>query len=279
VIVATHLPFLNRGLFFARTAPRRHPVIAVRSNLPPLEGMYLAYDGSHPHSVRTQPLGDGQVLIVGGESWKTAHVAPTSERWQSLIMQAREHLAVESVEYRWGAQDHYSADLLPFMGKLHPLSEGLYTATGFGAWGMTNGAAAGLLLTDLVLGRPNDWSEVFDPNRLNVRASARKLVTENMDNASRILLPRLRPPRGILASVHEGQGRVIEHDGRRMAVSRDSDGSLRAVSPSCGHLGCIVAWNDAEQTWDCPCHGSRYTATGEVLEGPTLKGLERIELP
>jgi Rieske Fe-S protein len=193
-------------------------------------------------------------------------------------MQARQDLAAESVEYYWGAQDHYSADLLPFVGKLHPLTEGIYAATGFSAWGMTTGAVAGLLLTDLILGRSNEWTDVFDPARLNLRAAARKLVSENLDNAGRIVLPRLRPPRGLLASVHEGQGRVVDHEGRRLAVSRDATGKLHAVSPSCGHLGCIVGWNDAEQTWDCPCHGSRYTPDGEAIEGPTLKGLEPVDL-
>lgn len=279
VIVATHLPFLDRSLLFARTSPRRHPVVALTSQLPAPEGMYLAYDRTYPHSLRQQPTPDGPVLIVGGESWKTAHLRSPAERWRMLIAQSRERLEVAAIEYRWGAQDYYSVDFLPFVGKLTPFSDRLYGATGFGAWGMTNGIAAGLLLADLVLARPNESAELFDPNRLAVRASARKLVTENVDNVGRLVLPRLRRPSGILASIHEGDGAILEVGGRKLAVSRDMQGGLHAVTPACTHQGCIIAWNDAENAWECPCHGSRFSPDGEVLQGPALENLRRVDLP
>jgi glycine/D-amino acid oxidase-like deaminating enzyme/nitrite reductase/ring-hydroxylating ferredoxin subunit len=278
VVVATHLPFLDRGLLFARTAPRRHAMVALRSRRAAPQGMYLAADGSRPHSVRPYHSGEHEYLVVTGGSWKTGHGGSTAVRWRTLIEESRRTLEASSIDYRWGAQDYYSADLLPYVGRLTPLTERLYTATGFGAWGMANGAAAGILLADLVLGKENPWKELYDPQRLTLRSSARRVATENLDAAARLVLPRLRSSKAPLAAVHEGGGRVVDLDGERVAVSRSREGELRAVTPNCTHQGCRLRWNDGEESWDCPCHGSRFTPTGAVVQGPATRSLDRVAL-
>ncbi|MGN6187403.1 MAG: (2Fe-2S)-binding protein [Conexibacter sp.] len=152
-------------------------------------------------------------------------------------------------------------------------------ATGFAKWGMTGGTAAALLLADLCLGRTTMWKDLFDPWRLTPRQSLPRLVTENAQVAARFVGDRLRhADKRPIENLRPGEGAIVEHDGERVAAARDDDGSLHAVSPRCTHLGCLVQWNNAERSWDCPCHGSRFGLDGTVLEGPAVHRLERKPL-
>jgi Rieske Fe-S protein len=144
---------------------------------------------------------------------------------------------------------------------------------------MTGGTAAALLLADLALGRTAMWAELFDPNRFTPLASARRLVTENAQVAARFVGDRLgKGETRSLDGLAPGEGAIVEHDGEKVAASRDADGTLLAVSARCTHLGCLVTWNGAERSWDCPCHGSRFAPDGGVIEGPAVHRLERKPL-
>jgi glycine/D-amino acid oxidase-like deaminating enzyme/nitrite reductase/ring-hydroxylating ferredoxin subunit len=270
VIVATHMPILDRGLYFARVHPERSYVLAarVRGKLP--EAMYLSTE-KPAHSIRAHPVGDGQVLLVGGESHKTGQ-SDTSERYRVLAGWAREHFDVERFEYRWATQDNMPADGMPFIGRLWPFSNRLYTATGFRKWGLALGTAAAMMLTDAVGGRDNQWAEVFDPMRLKLRASAGELVKENADVAVRFFGDRLK--RSSADGLAPGEGRIVRDGLGQAAVYRDDEGCLHELSARCTHLGCIVAWNSAERTWDCPCHGSRFDHRGAVVQGPAVEPLK-----
>jgi Rieske Fe-S protein len=182
------------------------------------------------------------------------------------------------VTHGWSTQDYLSVDKVPFVGRLTRRSRHVWVATGFGKWGMTNGTVAATILTDLVLGRENPWLELFDAKRLAPRAAARKFVSENANVARHFVGDRLRPPGGSLEALAPGEGTVVRRGARLVAVSRGDDGDLHAVSAVCTHLGCIVAWNPAERSWDCPCHGSRFTASGAVIQGPAVDDLERRQL-
>ena len=271
VIVATHMPFLDRGLFFARVHPERSYVLAVsvRGGLP--SGMYLSTE-QPAHSLRTarSPSGD-DLLLVGGESHKTAH-ARSSERYLRLEQYAREHFEVERIAYRWATQDNMPVDGMPYVGRLWPFSDRLLTATGLRKWGLANGTAAAMMLSDRVLDRPNPWARHFDSMRLRPLAAAPDFAKENADVAVRFFADRLR---GLRASPpRSGEGRVVRSGLEQVALSRDDAGKLHSVSARCTHLGCIVLWNDAERTWDCPCHGSRFAADGAVVQGPAVRPLE-----
>jgi glycine/D-amino acid oxidase-like deaminating enzyme/nitrite reductase/ring-hydroxylating ferredoxin subunit len=280
VVVATHYPFLDRSLAFPRLHVERSYAIACRiaAAVPP-EGMFISGD-SPKRSVRAIPMPDGEeLLLVGGESHKTGTEADTELRYERLEAFAREHWDVVSIEHRWSAQDPITADLLPYVGRLTPRGDSVLMATGFAKWGMTGGTAAALLLADLALGRRAMWADLFDPNRLTLRASAPSLVKENAQVVAHFVGDRLkhagkRSPQ----SLEPGEGAILEHDGKRVAAARDEDGTLYAVSARCTHLGCLVAWNDAERSWDCPCHGSRFALDGTVLEGPAVHRLERKPL-
>ena len=182
---------------------------------------------------------------------------------------------MRSVDYRWSAQDNTTVDGLPFVGPLTPFEDRVLMATGFAKWGLTGGTAAALILADRMLGRENPWAALFDPNRLNARASAGKLVTENAKAGVRFVADRVtKRGRRDIEDLAPGEGDIVRHRGEKVAGYRDEDGTLIAVSATCTHLGCQVNWNRAERSWDCPCHGSRFAPDGTVLQGPAVHRLE-----
>jgi glycine/D-amino acid oxidase-like deaminating enzyme/nitrite reductase/ring-hydroxylating ferredoxin subunit len=276
VVVATHLPFLDRGLYFARCHPERSYVVAAPyERADSRSGMYLSTE-SPAHSIRAHQMDGRTWLLVGGESHKTGQ-ADAAERYRALEAWARERFAVEPV-MRWATQDQMPVDGVPYIGPSDPVSRNVYVATGFRKWGLALGAAAGELLASLALGQEHAWAELFDTRRLRPRAGATALAKENLNVAARFVGDRLLK-RADLESIAPGEGRVVGAGLGQRAVYREADGTLHALSARCTHLGCIVNWNSAEATWDCPCHGSRYDARGGVIEGPAVNPLPPEDLP
>jgi glycine/D-amino acid oxidase-like deaminating enzyme/nitrite reductase/ring-hydroxylating ferredoxin subunit len=278
VVVATHYPFLDRSLAFARVHPERSYAILCRIEGEPPEGMFIS-SGSPTRSIRAVPIDGEEMLLVGGEGHKTGTGGDTRERYETLERFAREHWQVESVEYRWSAQDNTTVDMLPYVGPITPREHSVLMATGFAKWGMTGGTAAARILADRCTGRESRFAPLFDPSRLNLRASAGRLVEENAQAGFRMVRDRVvnrggRP----IEDLAPGEGDIVSLDGQKVAGYRDEDGTLIAVSTRCTHLGCQVNWNSAERSWDCPCHGSRFAPDGGVLQGPAVHRLERRPL-
>jgi glycine/D-amino acid oxidase-like deaminating enzyme/nitrite reductase/ring-hydroxylating ferredoxin subunit len=269
VVLATHIPFSDAGGHFARMEPKRSYAGAFRSEHP-ITGMYISID-EPTRSIRSTT--DGWT-IVGGEGHKVGHDDDTTRRYQTLETWVKDNFDVPDLEYRWSAQDYESADALPFIGRLSPGAERIFVATGFGKWGMANGAVAAILLTDLINGTANDWAEPFDATRVAAKQSARGVLRENVDVAKRFVGDRLSNRNAPDAtSLAAGEGSIATHDGDTVAAFRDDDGTLHCMSAICTHLGCQVAFNTAERTWDCPCHGSRFDIDGRVLQGPAVEDL------
>ncbi|MBW3557226.1 MAG: FAD-dependent oxidoreductase [Actinobacteria bacterium] len=276
VVLATHLPFLDRGGFFAKCHPTRSYALSARLSGPVPTGMYLSAD-SPTRSVRAAE-GD-TVVILGGEGHKVGQDEDTRRRYAALESWARQAFDVEAIDFRWSAQDYSPVDGLPFVGRQLPGSK-VFVATGFKKWGMSNGTAAAMMLAAEISGRENPWQAAFDATRQREPLTSRDLVSENVNVAKQFMgdrLATLAPPAAdTLAS---GEGGIVSLDGDKVAGYRDDDGLLHAVSPVCRHLGCLVTFNTAERTWDCPCHGSRYTVDGEVIQGPATRDLERKTPP
>ncbi len=269
-IVATHFPFPDRSLAFARAHPQRSYAIVCRIAGDPPEGMFISGD-SPTRSVRAV----GDLLLVGGEGHRTGTGGDTEARYAALEAFAREHWDVRAVEHRWSSQDNVTVDGLPFVGRMTPFEDRVLMATGFAKWGMTGGTAAALLLADLVLGRENPYASLLNPNRLNLRTAAPKLVKDNAVTGIRFLADRVKHPgRRPIEELAPGEGDIVRLKGEKVAGYRDEDGTLHAVSTVCTHLGCQVNFNQAERSWDCPCHGSRYAVDGSVLQGPAVHRLE-----
>jgi glycine/D-amino acid oxidase-like deaminating enzyme/nitrite reductase/ring-hydroxylating ferredoxin subunit len=277
VIQATQLPFHDPAGLFARNAPMRSYALAIKSESPPPEGMYLGID-TPGRSIRSHREGDLAYLLVGGEGHKVGQDPDTARRYQALESWASDTFGLGTPEFRWSAQDYTPADGVPYIGKLAPGADTMWVATGFKKWGMTTGVAAGTMLTDLILNRDSPWAEAFDSTRIKLGASAKKLVQENTDVFKRFVSDHLDHSVPELQNLGIGQGDIVQAGDKKIAAYRDERDVLHAVSRSCTHLACEVSFNTAERTWDCPCHGSRFDIDGRVIQGPAVEDLKRVEL-
>jgi Rieske Fe-S protein len=275
VIVATLLPVVDRIGLFARTEPSRSYALSAPAPDATISAMYLSVD-SPTRSVRPHPDPSGTRLIITGEEHKTGQATDSAHHYEELEAYARHRLGVEP-EYRWSAQDYRSSDGLPFIGRLDPRSDRILGATGFRKWGMTNGTAAGVVLAERVLGREHPLASAFDTTRVRPIAAAPSFVKANVNVAQRFIGDRLRT-KPDLDDVRPGEGAVIRLNGSDVAAYRADDGTVNAVSARCTHLGCLVGFNAAERSWDCPCHGSRFDTDGRVIEGPATRRLRRVDI-
>jgi glycine/D-amino acid oxidase-like deaminating enzyme/nitrite reductase/ring-hydroxylating ferredoxin subunit len=276
VVVATQLPFLDRGLFFARTHTERSYALSLRIRGPVPQGMYLSTE-SPAHTLRAIPWGGEELLLVGGESHDMTR---TKDRggFAALEDWARERFEVKSFEHRWGAHDFMTADSLPYVGPLTPRGDRVLTATGMRKWGYALGTASAAILAEAVQGREHRWAETFHSWRRPPLTSLPKAMAHNAEDGVAFFGDRLRRRRRV-DDLAPGEGRIIRSGAGQEAVHRDAEGALHAVSARCTHLGCIVRWNAGEATWDCPCHGSRFEPDGTVLTGPATQALEPREPP
>lgn len=267
VVVATNLPIGDDGRFAERCSFHRSYIVA--STLPDSSGIsrdatFISADNPMRSILTTRQNGTDYVL-VGGEG----HLAPGSgdsaERFDHLAAFARERLGAGEAAYRWSTQDCMPVDGLPFAGLMSPDARHLYTITGLRKWGLTNGTAAALVVADLVSGAENPWAKLVD----STRSVETKASTPAGRTGSTRSIPDLSP----------GQGAVVELGGEKTAVYADDSGKTHAITAVCTHLGCTVEFNNAESTWDCPCHGSRFSLEGSVIHGPAEKDLAPRELP
>ncbi|MFN2384912.1 MAG: FAD-dependent oxidoreductase [Thermoanaerobaculia bacterium] len=274
VVVATNSPVNDRLVIHTKQAPYRTYVIGARVQRGAVPGLLL-WDTADPyHYVRLQPIDRmHDVLIVGGEDHKTGQADDMGNRYRRLEKWMRERFpSARKVEFRWSGQVMEPVDGLAFIGR-NPLDkESVFIATGFSGTGMTYGTIAGMLLTDLVQGRRNEWANTFDPSRKTVGAAS-EFAQENLNVVAQygdLVTPGDVESTG---NVKRGRGAVVRRGLTKSAVYRDEQGVLQERSAICPHLGCVVNWNPGEKTWDCPCHGSRYHRDGHVVNGPANRGL------
>ncbi len=274
----------------AKQAPYRTYVCAFRvprGSIP----RALYWDTADPyHYVRLQTLDEAEppvkgtvphdALIVGGEDHKTGQADDMEERWRCLEEWARERFpTIEGLTHRWSGQVLEPNDYMAFIGRNPDGAENVYMASGDSGQGMTHGTIAGILLTDLIMGRENPWEKLYDPARMRFRhpSSLKEFLKENINVAAQYL-DYVTP--GEVASeddIPRGEGRVIRRGRHKIAAYRDESGKVLERSAVCTHLRCIVDWNHAEKSWDCPCHGSRFDPSGKVLNGPAITPLEEID--
>ena len=275
LVVATNSPISSRIRIHSKQAPYRSYVVALavpRGSVP--EALY--WDTVDPyHYVRV--AGDGDVLLVGGEDHKTGQEDDAEARWSRLEAWARARcpLAGEVIT-RWSGQVMEPIDGLAYIGKSRHDEKHVYIATGDSGHGLTHGTIAGLLISDLIDGRDNPWASLYDPSRLSLRALAR-YARENLNTVAQYTDWLHGDGVASLEDIPFGGGAVIRRGLKRIAVYKDHAGECFAVSAACPHLGGVVRWNSAEETWDCPCHGSRFDAYGKVVNGPALDDLAPVE--
>lgn len=278
VIVATNLPMIDDGQYFAHTYPIAHCAIAASIEGAGPDGMFISVD-EPTRSLRTLEGADGVRLLLVGPRFTPGQAVDTQAEFATLEAFARAHFPVRSLDYRWTNEDYQSVDGLPYVGRLSSGHERVFVATGYGGWGITTGVAAAAVLADDVAGVTTSATKLFESTRSTPRQSARELIGAGLGVAKTWLQDQFggAPPLD-LDALSPGEGHVVEVGGRKVAVSRDPLGTLHAVSAECSHLGCVLGWNNGMSTWDCPCHGSIFTADGVVVHGPAVKDLEQIPL-
>ncbi len=276
VIVASHYPFYNfEGFYFARIYTERSYVLAVKINGNYPGGMYI--NAENPtRSLRSQNLNDGSIVLISGERHKTGQGIDMMTHYENLKNFAYETFDVEDILYRWSTQDCMTLDDIPYVGLFTSKTPNLYIATGFGKWGMTGSTVSALLLRDLIIKGKSPWQDVYSPSRTNIKASAKNFIVENANVAGQLISGKMQMlPQKL--DIKPGEAKVIDSNGQKNGAYMDINGRLHLVDTTCTHLGCELKWNSAEKTWDCPCHGSRFTYEGKIVEGPAVKPLKHIE--
>jgi glycine/D-amino acid oxidase-like deaminating enzyme/nitrite reductase/ring-hydroxylating ferredoxin subunit len=266
VVVATNLPVESPVGYSNRTQPRCHVAMAYR--LPydqDIDGMFIGVDDP-THSIRTGADNDGELLIVLGPRFDTGTDGDVAERFRDLDIWVRENISQAGAPiWRWCNEDYETADRVPYVGQPAPdKAPNYFIATGFNGWGISNGTAAGISIADTIVSGESAWRTLYDPCRPFPKDFHRNGHSQSLIKTVDDILP--------------GGAGVIERNGEQLAVWRDGDGALHAVSAICTHKGCTVTWNNADRTWDCPCHGSIFETGGAVIHGPAREALPRRNL-
>ncbi|WP_239619217.1 FAD-dependent oxidoreductase [Cohnella mopanensis] len=279
VISASHFPFLDwKGFYFARMHAERSYVLGVRIDQEYSGGMYLGADNPK-RSIRLVTDGKEPLILVGGEGHKAGQSKCTINHYETLQSFAASVFNVKEIAYRWSTQDLVTLDKVPYVGRINSSTDNIFVATGYRKWGMTNGTAAAHLLKNMVLGIEDRYQSVFDPSRLHADPDIKSFVSNNADVAKQLISGKLEMVDRSLSSIGLDEGAPVRVNGKRAGAYRDPDGALHVIDTTCTHMGCETHWNDGDRTWDCPCHGSRFSYTGEVIEGPAKEPLAKIEYP
>lgn len=269
-IFATHYPTFEPDKHFTKMKPEISYALAYKTNEERLEGMYIN-DDFPKKTFREMQSGDENYLLVGGQSHPLGDDYAEMSRYEEIDRFAKETFGVGDPVYRWSSHDMITKDRIPFIGQLHPDYPNVFTATGFSKWGLADAATGARLLADLVLGNENRYAGMYDPRRdipdLEETTSASSQKDDESDVEDLVLPDKT-------ADLQVNEATIIEKDDGRTGVYKDENGQLHYMDLSCTHLGCDLQWNNGDKTWDCPCHGSRFNAYGEVIEGPALADLE-----
>ena len=276
-VLATHTP-IGVNLVHAELVPYRSYLIAFRTHAPLPPGLF--WDTATPyHYLRPVRLEGESVALLGGCDHKAGHEAAPLDRYRQLEQFARERFGEIDVVRRWSAQLYEPADGLPYVGR-SPLAKRLFVATGYAGTGLVLGTLCAQILADLVLGQPeSELAWLLRAARVPTPRAVGRAAAAGLDTVLHLVKDRFAAGEAALAEIAPGQGATVSIGGETVAVSRDAEGALHAVSAACTHMGCIVHWNEAEQTWDCPCHGGRYSRGGQVFSGPPLADLKPRPLP
>lgn len=273
VIIASHYPFYNKhGMYFARIYSERSYALGVKIKEKFPGGMYVTAEDP-AKSLRSYTSDNDELIIIGGEHHKTGQGKDTNSHYEALMAFAKDHFDVVDIPYRWSTQDCMTLDDVPYIGHFTSDTPNLYVATGYGKWGMTNSTVSAMLLSDLIIRGSSPYQEVYNPSRKTIIGSAKEFIKENINVAKELLKGKLTPlPNDF--DIQPGEGKVINGNGERIGAYRDEHDVLHLVNTTCTHMGCELQWNSAEASWDCPCHGSRFTYDGDIIEGPAVMPLE-----
>ena len=277
LIYATHIP-PGVNLLHFRCVPTRSYAMAVilKNEEYPEDLLYDMYDPYNYY--RSQKIDGRKYFIVGGYDHKTAHEDNQEYRFLKLESHIRKYFDVKEIAYKWSSQYYESPDGLPYIGQL-PGHDKIFVATGFGGNGMPYSTVAALLLTKMITNQDSPYKDLYDPNRLKPVAGFTNFVSHNVDVVKQFASKWFsHEDLHELAELATDEGKIVNFKDEKIAIYKDKNGGIHALSPTCTHVGCEVKWNNAELTWDCPCHGARYSYDGRVMNGPATKNLTKANI-
>lgn len=277
MIIATHFPFEDKaGFYFARMHVERSYVIGVKTKHEFPSGMYI--NAEQPtRSLRYTTMNGDKLVLFSGDHHKTGQGIATIKHYEALEAFADETFGIKEIPYRWSAQDLITSDKVPYVGTLTNNYPNIYVATGYRKWGMTNGTAASLMLSDLILGKSSPYEQLYSPARFHANPDLKQLITDNADVAKHLFKGKFEMVKRQPEDLANDEGAVVSVNGTRAGAYRDPEGGLHIVDTTCTHMGCELEWNNGERTWDCPCHGSRFSIDGDVVDGPAEKPLKKLK--
>lgn len=277
VIIATRYPIINfPGFHFIKMYSEASNIIAVETTSPLFKGMYIN-DDEPTFSFKTAILNGKRILLVGGMDHKRGAKIDLINSYNILEQKAKELYPDCKVLYKWNTHDSVSLDKIPYIGDFSSLYPNVYVATGFKKWGMTTSNVAANLITDKILGKENKYEDIYTPLRLRPIKNRKEFFNILKESTHSLLFNKLDLPQAKPKDVKAGEGKIVNDNGVKVGIYKDLDGKEYKIIPKCMHLGCELSWNNLDKTWDCPCHGSRYTFEGKLMYGPSKKDLKKIK--
>lgn len=274
VVIASHYPCNDTyNLYFTKLEPTTSYVIAAKYHVPFDNADYINID-KPVRSIRTQQVNNENLLLIGGENHQTGNSNCKKSHFENLENFGKEFFKIEDPLYRWSTQDFKTFDKLPYIGRINKKSPHIIVATGFKKWGMTTSHVAAMLARDLITNKKTDYEDLYDPRRLSDKLNC-QYFKYNFNSAKHFIKDRLkRVPKDF--DVEVGMGKIVSYKGKKYGIYKDENEKLYIVDATCPHLKCILSFNNDQKTYDCPCHGSRFTYKGKYLDGPSIKDLKRI---
>lgn len=274
LVIATKYPIVNiPGFYFMKMYQSTSYAIAMQTKQRLFEGMYI--NSEEPTiSLRTAQYGDEYLLIVVGFDHKTGAEIDLSNSYNYLEEIARNLCPDGKIKYYWNTEDCITLDKIPYIGKFSNMWDNAYVATGFNKWGITTSNIAAEIITDEILGEKNEYGEIFKATRMEPIKNIKEVTNMVKESIDSLVIKKLEVPIEEANQIQNDEGKIIKVNGQKIGIYKDKEGVIYKVNPVCKHLGCELSWNNLEKTWDCPCHGSRYDYKGNLIYGPSVKGLD-----
>lgn len=278
VVLATHYPIINiPGYYFLKMYQEMSYLIGVETKQILPEGMYI--NSEQPTlSFRVAKDGEKNLLLIGGMGHKTGERKDISNSYANLEAVAKKYYPDCKIKYHWCTEDCISLDKIPYIGEFSNMMPNVYVATGYKKWGMTSSNVAANIIVDKILGKENPYQEVFTSTRLKPIKNYKELGNMVKEVAISWTIEKLKIPEEKIQDIKPETGGIIEWEDKKVGIYKEKNGNVYLVKPVCSHLGCELTWNNLEKTWDCPCHGSRFTYQGKSIYDPSIKNLEMIEI-
>ncbi|KAB8138542.1 FAD-dependent oxidoreductase [Gracilibacillus oryzae] len=277
VVIATHFPFYEGEAFYSgRMYPSRSYVAGFTSNGKYPGGMYLSVD-QQTQSLRSIIHNEEEIWLFGGGEHKTGQYKHNEEPYRLLKDMASQHFDVKEWKYEWSAQDYTTLDKMPYIGRLNKNRQKIFLATGYRKWGMTNSMVAANLITDMIIQNDNPYIDLYRPSRFHPDPDLKQFISTNTNVAKEFIMGKIGNKNDHIDKLEINTAKKVKHHGQTIGIYKDTHEKIHAVDTTCTHLGCELNWNNTEKTWDCPCHGSRFHYKGDVIEGPAIKPLNKID--